>query len=214
MRGQSRITKICELRVGFRHSEVAEFTANKVLIRPPRNGVHGTTDSPLLNPQPLNSQPGAYAPRTTTDPLLLFEHVSKWYGSVLALNQVTLELNGGITGLVGAARRAYCLSGARAAGAVGRPAVDRHDESFDADVPRPAAVRDRYGRRARPGDLGRARLLCPVGVLILWQPVDGGVDHDRARGTASLPAARHGNGPKPHRTPRSRCRSCRIASGC
>jgi len=35
-------------------------------------------------------------------PLLLFEHASKWYGSVLALNQVTLELTGGITGLVGA----------------------------------------------------------------------------------------------------------------
>ncbi|MFO0936047.1 MAG: ABC transporter ATP-binding protein [Gemmataceae bacterium] len=35
-------------------------------------------------------------------PLLLFEAVSKWYGSVLALNQVTLELRGGITGLVGA----------------------------------------------------------------------------------------------------------------
>ncbi|HVL12206.1 MAG TPA: ABC transporter ATP-binding protein [Gemmata sp.] len=35
-------------------------------------------------------------------PLLLFEQVSKWYGSVLALNQVTLALTGGITGLVGA----------------------------------------------------------------------------------------------------------------
>ncbi len=35
-------------------------------------------------------------------PLLLFEQVSKWYGTVLALNQVTLELTGGITGLVGA----------------------------------------------------------------------------------------------------------------
>lgn len=35
-------------------------------------------------------------------PLLLFEQVSKWYGSVLALNQVTLELTRGITGLVGA----------------------------------------------------------------------------------------------------------------
>jgi len=35
-------------------------------------------------------------------PLLLFEHASKWYGNVLALNQVTLELTGGITGLVGA----------------------------------------------------------------------------------------------------------------
>ena len=40
--------------------------------------------------------------RHSSDPLLLFEHVSKWYGSVLALNQVTLELTGGITGLVGA----------------------------------------------------------------------------------------------------------------
>ncbi|MFO0798434.1 MAG: ABC transporter ATP-binding protein [Gemmataceae bacterium] len=32
----------------------------------------------------------------------MFEQASKWYGSVLALNQVTLELTGGITGLVGA----------------------------------------------------------------------------------------------------------------
>ncbi len=36
-----------------------------------------------------------------SDPLLLFEGVSKWYGTVLALNQVTLEMRGGITGLVG-----------------------------------------------------------------------------------------------------------------
>jgi ABC-2 type transport system ATP-binding protein len=44
-----------------------------------------------------------HSPLTTHhSPLLLFEHVSKWYGSVLALNQVTLELTGGITGLVGA----------------------------------------------------------------------------------------------------------------
>src|SRR4051794_20739857 len=35
-------------------------------------------------------------------PVLLFEGVSKWYGPVLGLNQVTLELRGGITGLVGA----------------------------------------------------------------------------------------------------------------
>ncbi|QEL13370.1 ABC transporter ATP-binding protein [Limnoglobus roseus] len=33
--------------------------------------------------------------------LLVFEQVSKWYGQVLGLNQVTLELRGGITGLVG-----------------------------------------------------------------------------------------------------------------
>jgi ABC-2 type transport system ATP-binding protein len=34
-------------------------------------------------------------------PVLLFEQVSKWYGSVIGVNQVTLELRGGITGLVG-----------------------------------------------------------------------------------------------------------------
>lgn len=33
---------------------------------------------------------------------MLFERASKWYGPVLALNQVTLALDGGITGLVGA----------------------------------------------------------------------------------------------------------------
>ena len=35
-------------------------------------------------------------------PLLLFDHVSKWYGPVIGVNQVTLELHPGITGLVGA----------------------------------------------------------------------------------------------------------------
>src|SRR6266849_5808835 len=39
------------------------------------------------------------APRS---PLLLFDHVSKWYGPVIGVNQVTLELHPGITGLVGA----------------------------------------------------------------------------------------------------------------
>ena len=39
---------------------------------------------------------------TAYSPLLQFEQVSKWYGSVLALNQVTLTLDGGIIGLVGA----------------------------------------------------------------------------------------------------------------
>ncbi|MFO0842430.1 MAG: ABC transporter ATP-binding protein [Gemmataceae bacterium] len=35
-------------------------------------------------------------------PLLLCERVSKWYGPVLGVNQVSLELRSGITGLVGA----------------------------------------------------------------------------------------------------------------
>jgi ABC-2 type transport system ATP-binding protein len=34
--------------------------------------------------------------------LLLYERVSKWYGPVIGVNQVTLELRPGITGLVGA----------------------------------------------------------------------------------------------------------------
>src|SRR5215471_18484323 len=37
-----------------------------------------------------------------THPVLLFDRVSKWYGPVLGVNQVTLELRSGITGLVGA----------------------------------------------------------------------------------------------------------------
>jgi ABC-2 type transport system ATP-binding protein len=45
--------------------------------------------------------------RLTTDdgqriPVLLFDRVSKWYGPVIGVNQVTLELRPGITGLVGA----------------------------------------------------------------------------------------------------------------
>jgi ABC-2 type transport system ATP-binding protein len=36
------------------------------------------------------------------EPILLFDRVSRWYGPVLGVNQVTLELRGGITGLVGA----------------------------------------------------------------------------------------------------------------
>jgi ABC-2 type transport system ATP-binding protein len=42
------------------------------------------------------------APVGARAPLLLFDHVSKWYGPVLGVNQVTLELRSGITGLVGA----------------------------------------------------------------------------------------------------------------
>ena len=34
-------------------------------------------------------------------PILLCEHVSKWYGPVIGINQVSLELRPGITGLVG-----------------------------------------------------------------------------------------------------------------
>ena len=43
----------------------------------------------------------AFRPETRGSRVLLFEHVSKWYGPVLGVNQVTLELHSGITGLVG-----------------------------------------------------------------------------------------------------------------
>ena len=46
------------------------------------------------------SEPEAQA-RDAAVPILLFQHVSKWYGPVIGINQVTLELRPGITGLVG-----------------------------------------------------------------------------------------------------------------
>src|SRR5262245_4923285 len=48
---------------------------------------------------PLPVTPSPYHAVT---PSLLFEQVSKWYGPVIGVNQVTLELRPGITGLVGA----------------------------------------------------------------------------------------------------------------
>jgi ABC-2 type transport system ATP-binding protein len=47
----------------------------------------------------LSPFPPAVSP---SQPLLHFQHVSKWYGPVIGVNQVTLELRPGITGLVGA----------------------------------------------------------------------------------------------------------------
>jgi ABC-2 type transport system ATP-binding protein len=49
--------------------------------------------------------PRAGAPRpvlrASPSPLLIFEHVSKWYGPVIGVNEVSLDLPPGITGLVG-----------------------------------------------------------------------------------------------------------------
>jgi len=41
-------------------------------------------------------------PSELASPVLLFDHVSKWYGPVIGVNDVTLELRPGIMGLVGA----------------------------------------------------------------------------------------------------------------
>jgi ABC-2 type transport system ATP-binding protein len=52
---------------------------------------------------PTLAFPGVVAPAIeAVAPALLFEQVSKWYGPVIGVNQVTLELRPGITGLVGA----------------------------------------------------------------------------------------------------------------
>jgi ABC-2 type transport system ATP-binding protein len=54
--------------------------------------------------QPAPRSSALRAPRSELEaaPLLLCERVSKWYGPVIGVNQVTLELRPGITGLVGA----------------------------------------------------------------------------------------------------------------
>src|SRR5215468_3148973 len=41
-----------------------------------------------------------HVPSSATVPVLLFEQVTKWYGPVIGVNHVSLELRGGITGLV------------------------------------------------------------------------------------------------------------------
>ena len=62
-----------------------------------------SADLEVLAPETITDAP---RPRevvaSSVAPLLLFDAVSKWFGPVLGLNQVTLELRGGITGLVGA----------------------------------------------------------------------------------------------------------------
>jgi ABC-2 type transport system ATP-binding protein len=72
---------------------------------PERGSAEAVADRPsslpvLASPGPETQ--GAPALLRSRAPLLLFEHVSKWYGPVLGVNQVTLELRSGITGLVGA----------------------------------------------------------------------------------------------------------------
>lgn len=64
------------------------------LLESPDSGHRGGALAP-----PLAALPGA--PPQAPAPALLFQHVSKWYGPVIGVNQVTLELRPGITGLVG-----------------------------------------------------------------------------------------------------------------
>jgi ABC-2 type transport system ATP-binding protein len=68
-----------------------------------RSGEQGTTPTPVApEAQALPSSNSAFRIPHSAFPLLLCQRVSKWYGPVIGVNQVTLELRGGITGLVGA----------------------------------------------------------------------------------------------------------------
>src|SRR5580692_4668500 len=62
-----------------------------------------------IQSSPASASPAQPAPSSINNqqskiqnPLLLCQRVSKWYGPVIGVNQVTLELRSGITGLVGA----------------------------------------------------------------------------------------------------------------
>jgi ABC-2 type transport system ATP-binding protein len=64
----------------------------------------GRGDRPLTTDLDLSFRETINQSRSLTvaAPLLLCQRVSKWYGPVIGVNQVTLELRSGITGLVGA----------------------------------------------------------------------------------------------------------------
>jgi ABC-2 type transport system ATP-binding protein len=63
--------------------------------------VHGNGDTAALAAPIPATPPVVPASGERAAPLLLFNQVSKWYGPVIGVNQVTLELRSGITGLVG-----------------------------------------------------------------------------------------------------------------
>lgn len=60
------------------------------------------TPDPRRRDRPLTAAEGvAPRPERRPEPVLRFDAVSKWYGPVIGVNQVTLELRPGLTGLVG-----------------------------------------------------------------------------------------------------------------
>src|SRR4051812_37102644 len=67
-------------------------------------GITASTGAPPVAPPPNEAAISKLKTQGSKleAPVLLFDRVSKWYGPVLGVNQVTLELRGGITGLVGA----------------------------------------------------------------------------------------------------------------
>ena len=69
------------------------------------NSELGTRSAELKTAVAVPPAPPSSAPRIPRSelgsPVLVCERVSKWYGPVIGINQVTLELRPGITGLVG-----------------------------------------------------------------------------------------------------------------
>src|SRR5262249_50844737 len=68
------------------------------------SGAGAATSSPADMAMSIAASPRrrvAASDQASDLPLLLLERVSKWYGPVIGLNHVTLELRSGITGLVG-----------------------------------------------------------------------------------------------------------------
>src|SRR5262249_61995783 len=75
----------------------------------PGGGDRALSESVVRSPKSVAPKPAPEAealPLRTTDygprtqPVLLFDRVSKWYGPVIGVNGLTLELRPGITGLV------------------------------------------------------------------------------------------------------------------
>jgi ABC-2 type transport system ATP-binding protein len=73
-----------------------QSSERSIQVPPPFHGTPAAAPHSALNTkhQTLNTK--------HQEPLMLCQRVSKWYGSVIGVNQVTLELREGITGLVGA----------------------------------------------------------------------------------------------------------------
>src|SRR5262249_45786040 len=75
-----------------------EGRANRALTKAAADGISSAS---ITLPVPRAREDRAPVADAPGSPTLLFDRVSKWYGPVIGLNQVTLELRPGITGSVG-----------------------------------------------------------------------------------------------------------------
>jgi len=73
-----------------------------VAARPALESGNGAASRARTAPAQESAAVYAGASARAAEPVLLCERVSKWYGPVIGVNQVTLELRSGVTGLVGA----------------------------------------------------------------------------------------------------------------